>query len=63
MFANSSLTVRYVREVRGDMWGLSSVHFDQASRGSRLPAFVYYCTLTKSIACSQWAMTLHIDQV
>lgn len=30
MFANSSLTARYVREVRGDMLGLSSVPFDQA---------------------------------
>lgn len=61
MFANSSLTVCYVREVRGDVWGLSSVHFDHTSRGSCLHAFVYYCALAKSIACCQREMTLHFD--
>lgn len=63
MFANSSLAAGYVREVRGTCRALSATHLDQASRGMLLPAFVYHCSLTKDIVCSQWAMTLHTDQV
>lgn len=63
MFANSSLAAGYVREVRGTCRALSAAHLHQASRGMLLPAFVYHCSLTKDIVCSQWAMTLHTDQV
>lgn len=64
MFANSSLTACYVREVRGTCGELSSIHFDQAASCFPVCLCVSLCSYKGyTVVSSQSAMTLHTDQV